>query len=228
MAGAASPVVKSATRRIVAGFVAILLCLIVLGILAATIREHGLNDLDAAATPFLHGLASPPLDAFMNGATFIGSDPVLVALFIAAVLVLIRLGRPWREWLFLTVALGGSVILNGTMKLFFQRPRPTLPYAILLPDYSFPSGHAMNSFVFYLSIALLIWIIVGRGAGLIAGAVALLVAATVGISRVYLGDHYATDVIGGYTAGLLWLLLIAAIFELGPRVRHRWRPSTSP
>ena len=224
---ATSPVVKSATRRIVAGFVAILVCLVVLGILAATIRRQGLDGLDTAATPFLHGYASPGLDAFMNGATFVGSDPVLAVLFVATLLVLIRLGRPWREWLFLAVALGGSVILNGTMKLLFQRPRPTLPYAILLPDYSFPSGHSMNSFVFYLSIALLIWVIAGRRAGFIAGVVALVIATTVGISRVYLGYHYATDVIGGFTAGLLWLLIIAAIFEMGPRVRHRWRPSSS-
>ena len=131
---AASPVVKSATRRIVAGFLAILGCLVVLGVLAATIREKGLNDLDATATPFLHGFASPTLDAFMNEATFVGSDNVLAVLFVIALIWLIRLGRPRREWLFLAVALGGSLILNETMKLVFQRPRPTLPYAILLPD----------------------------------------------------------------------------------------------
>jgi len=221
-AEATSPAVKFATGRIVAGFAAIIVCLLVLGALAATIRQQGLDGLDAAATPFLHGFASPALDAVMNGVTFIGSDNALAVLFVLALLCLIRLGRPRREWLFLGVALGGSLVLNEAMKLFFQRPRPTLPYAILLPGYSFPSGHSMNSFVFYLSIALLIRVIGGRRAVAIAVVAAVLIALTVGTSRIYLGAHYLTDVIGGYTAGLLWLLIIAAIFEVGPRVRDRW------
>ena len=199
-------------------------CLLVLAILAATIRRQQLNGLDAAITPFLHSLASPALDTVMQGATFVGSDPVLLVVFALAVVSLVALKRPWRESLFLGVALGGSIALNQAMKLIFERARPQLDWAHIQTDYSFPSGHSMNSLVLYLSVALLIWLIRGRRAGLVAVAGAVILALAIGISRIYLGYHYFTDVVGGFTAGLLWLLIVAGIFEIGPRLRQRWWP----
>jgi undecaprenyl-diphosphatase len=223
-AEATSPVVVSATKRIVAGFAAMVACLLVLAILAATIRRQQLNGLDAEITPFLHGLASPALDTVMQGATFLGSDPVLLAVLALAVVCLVALRRPRRESLFLGVALGGSIALNQAMKLIFERARPQLDWAHIQTDYSFPSGHSMNSLVLYLSVALLIWIIRGRQAGLVAVAGAVILALAIGISRIYLGYHYFTDVVGGFTAGLLWLLIVAGIFDIGPRLRQRWWP----
>jgi len=75
--------------------------LVVLGILAAIIRRQQLNGVDAAITPYLHGFASPALDVAMEAATFVGSDPVLLALLGVALATLIFLRRPWREGLFL-------------------------------------------------------------------------------------------------------------------------------
>jgi undecaprenyl-diphosphatase len=219
-----SPVVVSATRRILAGFVAMVVCLLVLAVLAATIRRQQLNGIDAAITPFLHGLASPALDTLMQGATFVGSDPVLFAVAALTVAWLMALKRPRREPLFLVVALGGSIALNQAMKLIFERARPQLDWAHIQTDYSFPSGHSMNSLVLYLSLALLIWLVRGRRAGLVSVAGAVVLALTIGVSRIYLGYHYFTDVVGGFTAGLLWLLIVAGIFEIGPRLRQRWWP----
>ena len=68
----------------------------------------------------------------------------------------------------------------------------------MLPDYSFPSGHTMNAVIFYGGVALLLWSIAGRRVGLISVAVATVVALGVGISRIYLGYHYLTDVVGGH------------------------------
>ena len=161
-AEATSPVVVSATRRILLGFVAMVVCLLVLAVLAATIRRQELNGLDAAITPFLHGLASPALDTVMQSATFLGSDPVLLVVLALAVVCLLSLKRPWRESLFLGVALGGSIALNQALKLIFERARPQLDWATIQTDYSFPSGHSMNLLVLYLSVALLIWLVRGR------------------------------------------------------------------
>jgi undecaprenyl-diphosphatase len=219
---AASPVVASATRRLLAGFAATVICLIVLGVLAAIIRRQQLNGLDAAISPFLHGFSSPALDAVMEAATFVGSDPVLIGLLIVVLAVLVIGHRPRRELLFLIVALVGSIALNETLKLVFERARPQFAWAHVPADYSFPSGHSMNSFVFYGSVGLLIWLLAGRQRGLIAIAAALVLVAAIGVSRIYLGFHYFTDVIGGYTAGALWLLIVAGIFEIAPRLRARW------
>ncbi len=107
--------------------------------------------------------------------------------------------------------------LNGVMKIVVERPRPALPWAQVLPDYSFPSGHTMNSLVFYLAIALILWGLNGRRVGAIAVVVAVLIAVSVGLSRIYLGYHYVSDVVGGFAAGLAWLFFVALGFEVVPR-----------
>jgi undecaprenyl-diphosphatase len=128
------------------------------------------------------------------------------------------------EALFLATAILGSIALNGILKVFIQRPRPQLPWAHVPLDYSFPSGHSMNSLVFYLAIALIIWTRAKAPAGSIAVIAALLIAISVGLSRIYLGYHYLSDVIGGFAAGLAWLLVVALAFETIPRawVRRPW------
>src|SRR5450759_5114863 len=90
-----------------------------------------------------------------------GLKPGHPPLFALAVAWLAWLHRP-REALFLAIASGGSLVLNEMMKLFFQRPRPQLDWAQVLPDYSFPSGHTMNSLVFYVALAVVLWSVRGR------------------------------------------------------------------
>ncbi len=211
----------AASIAVVGGFAALVACLLVLGSLADAVREQEAFALDTVATSFLHGLASPALDQIMNAATFMGSTLVLPPLFAIAVTWLARLHRS-REALFLAVASGGSLVLNETMKLFFHRPRPQVDWAQVLPDYSFPSGHAMNSVVFYVALAVVLWSVRGRRIGLVALAVGIALSLLVGVSRIYLGYHYFTDVAGGLLAGTVWLLVVAGAFQSGP-LRALWR-----
>jgi undecaprenyl-diphosphatase len=210
--------VSTASITVVVGFLALLACLLVLGLLAQAIRDKELNALDSFATPFLHGLASPALDRLMNAATFVGSNLVIGPLFAVAVAWLVWRHRP-REWLFLAIAIGGSFVLNETMKLFFQRPRPQLAWAQVLPDYSFPSGHTMNSLAFFVALALVLWSLYGRRVGLACLATAIFLTLLIGVSRIYLGYHYLTDVAGGLLAGTAWLLVVGAAFRVGPLSR---------
>jgi undecaprenyl-diphosphatase len=121
------------------------------------------------------------------------------------------------------------VALNGTLKVVVHRPRPALPWANVLPDYSFPSGHTMNTVVFYLAIAMIVWVTLGRRPGAVAVALALVVSVAVGFSRIYLGYHYLSDVIGGFAAGLGWLLVVAVAFDTLPRTwaRRPWIRGTT-
>ena len=210
--------VRTASIMVVGGFGGLLACLVVLGILADSIREKEINALDTLATPFLHGLASPALDRIMNGATFLGSNLAIPPLFALAVVVMLVLHRT-RDALFVAIACGGSLVLNETMKVFFARPRPQLPWAQVLPDYSFPSGHTMNSLVFYVALAIVLWSVLGRRTGLASLAVAIALTLVIGVSRIYLGYHYLTDVVGGLLAGTVWLLIVAAAFRAGPLSR---------
>jgi undecaprenyl-diphosphatase len=216
----------SATMKVVVGFVGLIASLIVLGSIAEAVRAQEIFALDTWATPFLHGIASPGLDALMNALTDIGSSLVIVPIFVVVVGWLVW-KRRYGAALFLGVASGGSLVLQATMKLFFARPRPQLPWAQVLPDYSFPSGHTMNAFIFYVALALILWSVSGRRMGLAAVALALALALAVGVSRIYLGYHYLTDVVGGLLAGIAWLLVVGAAFRARP-TWWRWGAPGAP
>ncbi len=211
------PPIGKGSAVLVAGFAGLIASLLVLGSIAEGVRAQEVFALDSWATPFLHGIASPGLDFVMWRLTDIGSSLVIVPLFALTIALLIR-GRRYGAAVFLAVVCGGSLVLNGTMKVLFERPRPQLDYARVLPDYSFPSGHTMNALTFYVALALIAWSVFGRRVGLTALVVALLLAIGVGVSRIYLGFHYLTDVAGGIFAGIAWLLIVGAAF----RVRPNW------
>lgn len=220
------PPLGLATMTVVVGFVALIASLVVLGSIAGAVRAQEVFALDTWATPFLHGIASPGLDSLMGALTAMGSSQVIIPAF-AVVIAGLLWKRRFGAALFLGVASGGSLVLDGTMKVFFQRPRPQLPWAQVLPDYSFPSGHAMNGIVFYIALALILWSVAGRRVGLVALTLAAVLALGIGVSRIYLGYHYLTDVVGGLLAGIAWLLVVGAAFRARPTWR-RWRGPGAP
>jgi undecaprenyl-diphosphatase len=209
---------KGASLLLVGGFGLLVACLLVFGTVAEGVRDNEVFLLDTLATPFLHAHANPVLDDVMNDATTIGSTAVIPALFVIAI-VLLCIRRRFGAALFLAIASGGALLLNGLMKLFFHRPRPVLPWAQIPPDFSFPSGHTMNSVAFYLALAVIVWSILGRRWGIAATAGAIALCTLIGISRIYLGFHYFTDVVGGALAGIAWVLVTMAAFRTGPLER---------
>lgn len=211
------PPVAAATGTLVVGFAGLIASLLVLGTIANGVRDQEVFVLDTWATPFLHGIASPGLDWLMTALTTMGSSIVLIPLFaVFAAGLLLR--KRYGAALFLGIASGGAVVIDATMKLIFERPRPMLDYAKVLPDYSFPSGHSMNGVVVYTTFALILWSIFGRRIGLTAVAIAAVLAFGIGVSRIYLGYHYLTDVLGGWLAGIVWLLIVGAAFRARPKL----------
>lgn len=190
-------------------FAALFGALLLLGVIADEIREQEAIALDVAATPFLHGLASPAFDAVMVTITALGSTFVVGPLFVLALAWLI-----WRrhggEARFLAAAVVGSVALNEILKLIFHRSRPQLEWAVVLPEFSFPSGHSMNSLAFYGALAAIVWAVRGRRAGSIAAIIGGILVLLIGMSRIYLGYHYLTDVAGGFLAAAVWLAIAYA------------------
>ncbi|HWQ61496.1 MAG TPA: phosphatase PAP2 family protein, partial [Negativicutes bacterium] len=112
----------------------------------------------------------------------------------------------------LVVCLGGAALLNFLLKHLFERARPDMFTVISVTGYSFPSGHAMVSLCFYGMVAYLLCRHLPRLAPqlLVYGLTAALVTA-VGFSRIYLGVHYPSDVLGGYIAGGTWLLFCVSL-----------------
>lgn len=195
--------------------------------LAAEIAEGDTRGFDGAIMTALRrsgDLAQPVGPAWLSSAmldfTALGGVSVLTLLTILAVGLLLA-QRKWRRALFLVAAISGGAMLNAGLKIGFARPRPELvAHLVKVHDLSFPSGHAMNSAVVYLTLGVLL-ARAERGrrvkAYLLAGAVLLTL--LVGCSRVYLGVHYPTDVLAGWTVGASWATLCWLVAEWW-RQRH--------
>ncbi len=162
-----------------------------------------------------HAMAGPALDRFFIFISAIGYQWGVVPVDIALTLGLL-IARRWREATFAGVSFGGSALLNMATKQFFQRGRPTL-WESIAPEhtFSFPSGHAMGSATLAMVVVLLCWHTRWRWlAVVLAGSFALLV----GVSRIYLGVHYPSDILGGFAAGIAW---VSGVYLLLFRVRGR-------
>ena len=119
--------------------------------------------------------------------------------------------------------MGGSAVLNQLLKGLFARPRPYFEHPLLIEtSYSFPSGHAMGSFVLYgmlayfAVLALKTW----RARTAVVFGAALLVL-LIGLSRMYLGVHYFSDVVAGFAAGGVWLSACITAMEFVRRGKQR-------
>ena len=137
--------------------------------------------------------------------TALGGTGVLVMLTVFVALLLFLQGNRRSMWLVLA-AIGSGFLANQLMKLGFERPRPELvPHGAYVYTSSFPSGHAMMSAVTYLTLAILVARVQKLSrvrAYLIC--VACLLTIVIGVSRVYLGVHWPSDVLAGWTAGAAW------------------------
>lgn len=203
---------------VVTGALIFIVCLVAFAGVAAVATQPGIPPIDVSMAAFLRDLGSPTLDTIMSATTRLGSTLALVAVTIVAVAALAA-SRQRGAARFVTVAVVASFVANTVLKLVFQRPRPGSEVADALAIDSFPSGHAMNSFVVYVAIALVVWQLWGRRAGMAAVMLAITATIVVGISRVYLGVHWLTDVVGGYLAGAMCLLIVMGAFVVADRSR---------
>lgn len=154
--------------------------------------------------------------------TALGSVTVLL-MAVGAVSGFLIMRRQYHAFGLLLAALIGAGILNVLLKDWFDRPRPDLvPHLLRVGHASFPSGHAMLSAVVYLTLGtLLARLLEERRLKIYVLAIALGLSGLVGISRVYLGVHYPTDVLAGWTVGLIWAVicwLVARALQRGGKV----------
>lgn len=149
--------------------------------------------------------ANPGLDPVMIFITNLGYGNTYIAIVIASLAILVCYRR-WLELQSLIICLLGGAVLNSFLKYVFHRTRPEALRIVEAAGYSFPSGHAMVSLCFYGMLAFLIARNIRSRHGRIWVAVSsILLISAIGISRIYLGVHYPSDVVAGYTAGATWL-----------------------
>ncbi|KAE8558061.1 phosphatase PAP2 family protein, partial [Paenibacillus polymyxa] len=154
--------------------------------------------------------------------TIIGSGLPVVIIILIAMFVLYSVLGHRRELLFLAVAVLGSVLLNTVLKMLFRRARPEINRIIEANGYSFPSGHSMTAFSMYAALTFLLWKHVPSRIGRILLVVlSSLLIVTIGTSRIYLGVHYPSDVVGGYFMSGCWM---AACIWFYQRYEERMLP----
>jgi undecaprenyl-diphosphatase len=175
-----------------------------------------LESADHGAATGINGLIAGrgPLVAVVKAVTWLGSSAVLWTV-IGALTVVLAIRRRWRLAVYLLVAGAGALVLDPVLKSLVARLRPVVAHPVAHgTGNSFPSGHSLGSIVCYGAI-LLVFLPAARGRwrrAFTAGIVTLV--ALIGISRIMLGVHYISDVLGGWALGITWLGVTALAFEL--------------
>lgn len=183
-------------------FFGVLIPLLVFGKSAEEVSREGGFDHDVPALRLIHQYANSNLDGLMIFVTRLGGLLFMVP-FAAAVLILLVRSKYWHGAKFFSLAVGGAGVINILVKALFHRDRPTL-WLSPAPefDYGFPSGHSMLTMAFMTALVLLTWRTRWRWPVLVCGGLFVL---AVGLSRVYLGVHFPSDVLAGWSASLAWV-----------------------
>lgn len=195
---------------------ALLLVAVPFGLLLHQVVVDGPGSaFDERAARWLHERVADQgvLVAAMHVVSFVGSSAVIVPALLVALLWLVR-HEHRRLALFLVVTSIGGTLVSTFVKVIVGRPRPELdePLATAFGK-SFPSGHSMGSLVCFgaLVVVFLPLVPIGRRRTALVGTAGLVLA--VGLSRLVLGVHFLSDVLGGYVLGLAWLTGMVALFE---------------
>ena len=187
-------------------------------------RTLGPNEplLDQQIATWFYEQGRPQLTTAARALTFFASTGFLSGATICCGLFFIR-QKAWSSLLALFATMCGGGLLNIVLKHFFQRHRPVFENPLVtLTSFGFPSGHTMGATLFYGLLAVFavhaLRSMVGR---LMACALAAIIVATIGLTRMYLGAHFLTDVLAAIAAGLAWLAFSWTAVETFRRRRRR-------
>lgn len=197
--------------------------LVFLSWLAEEVMEGDTRLFDEAVRTAINRHSGPRLTDAMLVVTYFGSTVVVSSLCVCAVVGLYLMKRR-RAALLLLVTMVGAAVLNATLKLSFHRARPGPFFDIVAPtSYSFPSGHALFSFCLFGTLAAVVSRRVrGARARVVVWVSAAITVTLVGLSRIYLGVHYPSDVFAGYAAAFVWVTSVSLVDGL---LRRRGRKS---
>ncbi|MDY2777839.1 MAG: phosphatase PAP2 family protein [Collinsella sp.] len=180
-------------------------CLVVfLALMAGVVRGGALPIDEIAHRVVVERMRARWLTPVMEGFSALASPVVLIV----SLMVMAAFAPGRRPGWFCALNLGLSTVLNILLKELVQRPRPEGFRLAVESGFSFPSGHSMAAMAFFGLIVWLIWRHEGdRRLRALLSAAFCIVILMVGVSRVYLGVHYASDVVGGFCASIVWLVL---------------------
>lgn len=197
-------------------FIISLTCFILFSIFAfgVQLNANWVNQFDQFLTTPIIANATENKTSFFVFITRLGGVPVMASVVLLFSLMLVGPLKNKRSasWYILQASLGAGA-LNLLVKLIFKRERPTIEHLVMQGGFSFPSGHSMGSVICYGGLAFLLFYLYKKNTlTLVALLAIVLLVLLIGLSRIYLGVHFPSDVISGYLLGASWLSLLIALF----------------
>lgn len=202
-------------RRSVNFYICAGVCALLFVVLALLVAGGSTAAFDATIRNHIHVLANGTLTETAQALSFVGSAIVWVPALAIAIAALWIIGDR-RCAIGLPVAMAGATLLDNGLKLAFHRVRPEAFFGRLPDTYSFPSGHALFNLCFYGALMMAVASHL-RGPVLLFAlwSLAALLVFAIGLSRIYLGVHYPSDVLAGFLAGGAWLQFLCGAGIIG-------------
>lgn len=205
--------------------IAFVLCIgfgIAFGYIASAIGNESIASFDTAVIAFVQGLETPWLTSIMKVFTWIGSGYVVASIALIGFIVLYFVLHYRQQAFLLIVVIAGSVIFNSVLKNYFKRERPEIHRILDANGFSFPSGHSMMAFALYAILAYIAW----RNVRTMTSRVVLLLFTAfmiiiIGASRIYLGVHYPSDIVGGFAVSALWVTIAITVYAYFQHKREK-------
>lgn len=194
--------------KLSAALLAFTIAVLAFGIIAGEVLAGKTLGNDSSILLWIHTLRNPVLDQLFIVTTNFG-DVAFVALATCSVVAFLVFKRSFYKALLMIVGVGGAALLTVVLKGVFERTRPKLWTRLIVENnFSFPSGHAMGSCAFAVALIAILWNTKWRGLAIGIGIVYVFF---IGLSRLYLGVHYPTDIVAGWTLSLAWVAVVASL-----------------
>lgn len=183
--------------------------------LTETLKTEVLADYDTSITDAIISYRTPALTTYFKFVTDVGDFyGYLIVLGIFLILSLLVFRR-WKYVIQATLVLGIATVSNMMLKRFIDRARPGIEHLVSVETLSYPSGHAMSAMAFYGFLAFLILKFkMHKAIKFLLIFLLVFLILSIGISRIYLGVHFPSDIAGGFIAGFIWVVFCVLIFDL--------------
>lgn len=183
--------------------------------LTAKVKNELMGSFDQRATDFILSYRNAALTDYFVFVTDVGDVKGYLVILIVSIILSYLLIKKWKYVAQITVVLLLATLSNMMLKRFIDRARPEIEHLVSVKTLSYPSGHAMSSMAFY---GFLIYLVYKLGIhkiykGLLILFLSILIL-SIGISRIYLGVHFPSDVAGGWIAGAIWVFFCILMFNL--------------
>lgn len=183
--------------------------------LTDTLKSEELALYDQQITDYVISYRSPGLTRYFLFVTHVGDVYGYLFVLVATVLLSMLVFKHWRYVVQITIVLFLSAVSNLILKRFIDRARPGIEHMVSVETLSYPSGHAMSAMAFYGFVIYLCYrfkMNVFLKVGIIL--LLFLLILSIGISRIYLGVHFPSDIAGGFIAGFIWVIFCILLFNL--------------